>query len=329
MLLTGFTTVSAQEEILIDYYDYLNNDSSVQLINIGDMTGQALTLNNTTYITKISVLAGKQFGTFNYSGVIYNVTGTVGTDARGVKPALAYSSNSITQDEIPTVPTLAILNFTFDPAVELEAGDYLFGAEKTSGAFSISVVEIDQTTPTHYGNGAWYVSGWGWDNETDTIFYLYGYYPEPTSSPITNLTYEAGETWISWTWDSEESTNVSIYHNDIYISNNSTPNLFGLTDLNRNEKHKISLILNETGETFESTAYTKKATFENNFIYLLAIAIVFWILGQKFQLFTWLSILIFFYGGITSFSQTTESWVILTFWLGGIISIFSLSLKGV
>jgi hypothetical protein len=234
LILTGFTTVSAQEEILIDYYDYLYNDSSVQLINIGDMTGQALTLNNTTYITKISVLAGKQFGTFNYSGVIYNVTGTVGTDARGVKPALAYSSNSITQDEIPTVPTFAILNFTFDPAVELEAGDYLFGAEKTSGAFSISNVAIDLTTPTHYGNGAWYVSGWGWDNETDTIFYLYGYYPEPSSPfEISNVTSIPSATSSLIAWDVNQTTNNRVEYGlttdlgswSVWDNNTSTPEI--------------------------------------------------------------------------------------------------------
>jgi hypothetical protein len=146
-----------------------------------------------------------------------------------------------------------------------------------------------------------------------------------SASPITNLTYEAGETWISWTWDPTNNDSIIIYINGQYYTNTTLTSLT-IANLNPNEQFSI-FFENETGETFESTAYTKKATFENNFIYLLAIAIVFWILGQKFQLFTWLSILIFFYGGITSFSQTTESWVILTFWLGGIISIFSLSLK--
>lgn len=145
-----------------------------------------------------------------------------------------------------------------------------------------------------------------------------------SADPISNLTSESGETWISWTWDTDNTSEVSVYLDGKYI-NNSTLGYFGSTDLNPNEKHQLTLISNDT--VLESTTYTKKASFENNFIYLLIIAIIFWLLGQKFNLFTWLSIIIFFYGGITSLSQTTESWIILTFWLGGIISIFSITIK--
>jgi len=145
------------------------------------------------------------------------------------------------------------------------------------------------------------------------------------ANPVSNLTYTAGETWISWTWDSDMSE-VSIYFDGQYV-NNSTLERFGSSSLNPHEKHQLTLI--SDSNTVESTAYTKKASFQDNLIYLLIIGIVFWLLGQKFQLFTWLSMIIFFYGGITSLSQTTESWVILTFWLAGIIAIFSMTLKEV
>ena len=145
------------------------------------------------------------------------------------------------------------------------------------------------------------------------------------ADPVSNLTYTAGETWISWTWDNDMSE-VSIYFDGQFV-NNSTLERYGSGGLNPNEKHQLTLISDSNTE--ESIAFTKKASFQDNFIYLLIIGIVFWLLGQKFQLFTWLSMIIFFYGGITSFSQTTESWIIITFWLAGIIAIFSMTIKEV
>ena len=148
-----------------------------------------------------------------------------------------------------------------------------------------------------------------------------------SADPISNLSNESGETWISWTWESINDDSQKIYINGAYIVNTSIDYII-ISDLESNEPHTI-IFINESEESLESTAYTKKASFENNFIYIILIAIAFWLLGQKFRLFTWLAVIIFFYGGITSLSQTSESWIILTFWLGGIISIFSISIKEV
>jgi len=146
-------------------------------------------------------------------------------------------------------------------------------------------------------------------------------------TPIPDLSYTSGETWISWIWNATGNDSQAVYVDGQYVTNSTTDYII-ISDLEPNELHTITFI-NESGVRLESTAYTKKASFQDNFIYLLIIGIVFWLLGQKFQLFTWLSMIIFFYGGITSLSQTAESWIIITFWLAGIIAIFSMTIKEV
>ncbi|MDY6865132.1 MAG: hypothetical protein SVY15_04065 [Halobacteriota archaeon] len=324
--LISVISVEAEEELLIDSYNYLNNDSSFTILNTGDFVGQAITLNDTAYITKISMLCGKQFGIFNYSGAIYETNGgVVGVNATGSGIAIVYSSNNITQDEIPTVPTLELLNFTFNPAVELTAGDYVIGVEKTSGTFSISVAVGDITAPTHYGNGAWKTPGWTADEYTDLVFYLFGYYEDyEEQSTIKNLTYESGETWISWNWESDSSIDTIVdgkYYNDAGLGT------FTLTNLNPNERHQIILIHNDT-EFYQSTAYTKQISIENNLMYLLLFAILFMVLGQKFTGFGLVSIILFFVGGVTSLLQSSEPWIIISYWLCLVFSVFSIRFGG-
>jgi len=141
---------------------------------------------------------------------------------------------------------------------------------------------------------------------------------------VTNLTAESGETWISWTWDSDNIVSINV--DGIFILN-STINYYTLSNLNPNERHQLILITNAS-ESFESAAYTKKASFEDNLIYLFLFAILFLLLGLKFTGFGLISVILFIIGGSTALIQSSEPWIIISFWLCVVFSILNLRMRG-
>ena len=149
--------------------------------------------------------------------------------------------------------------------------------------------------------------------------------PNISAQEISNFTNESGETWISWTWEANDT--VSIYCDGKYVNISDLGN-YSISDLNPNEKHQLILNLNNSSTFYENTVYTKKASFENNLIALLIFSITFILLGFfMFPFFSLLGTILAFYGGISAMSQTTESWIIITFWLLGTMALFSFAFE--
>ena len=171
-VLSSMILVSAA---VIDSYGQENCDVGISLTPVGNFAGQAITIDEDTYVSNLVCYCTEQWGfSYNITGAIYQANGTVGVDAIGEGSAIAFSDNH-TQYEVSSVPNYSAINFSFSPAVFLEAGDYVVGVEKTyTQGVSIVYVSADYEG-THEGNSAWSYSGnWVSDNDYDTIFYLYG-----------------------------------------------------------------------------------------------------------------------------------------------------------
>lgn len=140
----------------------------------------------------------------------------------------------------------------------------------------------------------------------------------PTSTAqITNMTAQTGETWISWQWDSNNTT--SVYVDGLFVVN-STLGTYTLGDLEPGSYHQLILI--EDGIAFEDAQFTDQKTFFSNLLYILIFALIFLVISLKISLFRIVAILMFMYGGIVSLGQTSEVWMILVFWLSVIVCLF-------
>jgi len=144
--------------------------------------------------------------------------------------------------------------------------------------------------------------------------------PPPVSSQsVENLTGESGQTWITWTWDLNNSDFAYLYQDGVYITESGLGNYTIST--NPNEKHVLTLIANNSTQPYTSEIFSKKESFEGNLIYIFIISSFFLLLGLKFPLFSLIATPFYLYGGIIALNQTSESWIILAFWLSGVFSL--------
>jgi len=140
---------------------------------------------------------------------------------------------------------------------------------------------------------------------------------------VENLTGESGQTWITWTWDLNDSDFAYVYQDGVYITESSLGNYTIST--NPNEKHVLTLIANNSTHPYTSEIFSKKQSFEGNLIYIFIISSFFLILGLRFPLFSLIATPFYIYGGIIALNQTSESWIILAFWLSGGFSLIEFS----
>jgi len=143
--------------------------------------------------------------------------------------------------------------------------------------------------------------------------------PPVSCQSVENFTAESGQTWITWTWDLNNSDFAYLYQDGVYITDSSLGNYTIST--NPNEKHVLTLISNNSTQPYTSEIFSKKQSFEGNLIYIFIISSFFLLLGLKFPLFSLIATPFYLYGGTMALNQTTESWVILAFWLSGVFSL--------
>ena len=139
--------------------------------------------------------------------------------------------------------------------------------------------------------------------------------PPASSQSVENFTAESGQTWITWTWDLNNSDFAYLYQDGVYITESSLGNYTIST--NPNEKHVLTLIANNSTQPYTSEFFSKKESFEGNLIYIFIISSFFLLLGLRFPLFSLIATPFYIYGGIIALNQTSESWIILAFWLSG------------
>ncbi len=199
IITTDKLTMLGNLNVLIDYYEDHGTSYGVRAGASG--VGESFSLFQTQNITKIGVRLWKAGApTGNAVIGIYNITGTVGTNA--------YPTGSAISTSLPIdVATFPLNNydgewfyFEFLTPVNLSAGDYAFVLEYSGGS-SGNQVEIEIKTNGTYSNGnvCRYTGSWTTVATTDVAFRLYGGYSCPIDQYYTATTNDSGQVDIS-TW---------------------------------------------------------------------------------------------------------------------------------
>lgn len=159
---------------LIDSYSESNQSNEINVhfgsvIGIGEsFTSDSGVLNSATfYISK----EGSPTGNATYN--LYDHTGTFGSTGTPTGAALATSEN-IDVSSLTTSLALVTANFTgLNKYSLVSSTNYFITVEYSGGDASNHInIGVDLSSPTHAGNGARTVSGWG-AQTYDVCFYVY------------------------------------------------------------------------------------------------------------------------------------------------------------
>jgi len=167
---------------LLDSYSEVNQDTSltINVVHPADdagefsAVGQAFTAGDNYNVTACKFYIKKTGSpTGDLIAKLYNATGTVGTNAVPTGAALA-SSNTL--DASTITASYVLYEFTFSSPQAISNGnDYVIVLEGDSDPLSTINLGVDNSSPSHSGNGCYY-SSTGWNaSATDVCFYLYGY----------------------------------------------------------------------------------------------------------------------------------------------------------
>ena len=157
---------------LLDSYGEGNQSTYWNLASdaSGSMGGQAFTLAADDQIVSVKFWVKKSAGgSGTYTVELYAATGTVGTDATPTGSVLATVSQNISA----LTTEYALVEYTFSTPYDATAGDYWVGVKNNNNAATgIVIMGVDNTSPTHGGNGGYYDGSW--HTGGDVCFYLYG-----------------------------------------------------------------------------------------------------------------------------------------------------------
>jgi len=162
---------------LIDSYSESNQTISANIYSSQPENAQIFQCGVEGYrITKATFYLQKNGSpTGNCRAKLYAITGTVGSTAVPTGSALAVSGDV---DVTTLSGSHSLIDFTFTGANNYKLANgqaYAISFEYTGGDGSNSVyVGLDNTSPSHAGNRAYYFGGWTPTDAQDGCFYVYG-----------------------------------------------------------------------------------------------------------------------------------------------------------
>jgi hypothetical protein len=138
------------------------------------------------------------------------------------------------------------------------------------------------------------------------------------------LTNETGQTHIKWTWAFK---NATIYLDGLLIAENTQTGHLIISDLNPYEEHVIQVIDLDNSTTYVDFSRTKPKMLEGNTVLIFIVALVLFIVGIfKYPLVLFMACALFFYGGYINVHNSLEGWIIISYYLMGIFSLFGVAL---
>jgi len=259
---------------------------------------------NVTKNTILNCTYRSIFITISKSGIIYN--NLVATDTTGLATN-CYEYNS------PTVK----FNTTKTKGKNIIGGPYIAGNYWN---------DYNGTDLNNDGIGDTYIP---YDSEGKIQSAGGDYLPlvKPTTTGnISNVTMERGQTWILLVWDMDAGKTTKVFHNGKLVTS-TTDNNYLISDLSPNQKNTFALSFDTTPANgypisekyLEFDQSTLMESFDQSLIYIFALSSFLLLLSLVYNLFSLLSISSYLYGGITAINQTTESWIILIFFLCAIM----------
>ena len=160
----------------VDEYDRANRDTGLTTNAATFSTayrGQAFIGNGAFIDTAEFALNRVGTSTSNTTAILYNATGTYGTNAVPTGSAIA-TSNTVAFDDISNDGTYPWQSYTFPNRVYLESGKVYVIVFRTLGGNSTNYIQVgaDSSTPTHGGNSSssQTIIAWNSSATTDLIF---------------------------------------------------------------------------------------------------------------------------------------------------------------
>jgi hypothetical protein len=168
----------------VDSYDQSNYSTSVSLITTGHGVAQSFVGNGGELDSASFFLSRTSGHTGPVRAEVYQASGTHGTNAVPQLSALAVS-DTVDISTFPVLTTFQLGSFVFQDAnrITLTNGTtYCVGIFDRGTSGSGWNIGVDDTAPTHAGNGSRLISGWS-ATAYDTIFGIYTRTPDTLYAP--------------------------------------------------------------------------------------------------------------------------------------------------